>query len=99
MDVFNTHTCANYAHTYAPPPKGASWTAATDRDAPVRLSQVWQLSQLVNATRQAVSAVVTLTAGTQGSGSCAPGTGLHRLGRDCRQQPSGNVLPSRHRLL
>ena len=22
VDMFNTHTCANYAHTYAPPPKG-----------------------------------------------------------------------------
>ena len=58
MDVFNTHTCANYAHTYAAPPKGASWTAATDRDAPIRLAQIWQLSQLVNATRQAVRAAL-----------------------------------------
>jgi len=65
VDVFNTHTCANYAHTYAPQPKGASWTAATDRDAPIRMAQIWQLSQLVNATRQAVSAGVATPHGAK----------------------------------
>ena len=60
MNVFNTHTCANYAHTYADTPDGASWTAASDEDAPIRLSQMLQLSHLVNVTRQAVSGVSPL---------------------------------------
>ena len=54
MDVFNTHTCANYAHTYAAPIDGVAWTAANDADAPIRLSQILQVSHLVNVTRQTV---------------------------------------------
>ena len=54
IQVFNTHTCANYAHTYAPAAEGAPWRAATDMDAPIRVAQVMQLARLVRALRDMV---------------------------------------------
>ena len=54
LQVFNTHTCANYAHTYAPAVEGVPWVAATDLDAPIRVAQVLQLARFVRALQETV---------------------------------------------
>lgn len=55
MQVFNTHTCANYAHSYGPAADGVPWVVATDLDAPIRVAQVLQLARFVRTLRDGVS--------------------------------------------
>lgn len=59
VQVFSTHTCANYKHSFAAPLKGGSWVAATDLDAPIRVAQVLQLAHFVQTLQDAVSSANT----------------------------------------
>ena len=59
VQVFNTHTCANYKHSYAAAKENATWVAATDLDAPIRVAQILQLALFVLTLQDAVSSGVS----------------------------------------
>ena len=78
VQVFNTHTCANYAHSYAAAQEGAQWVEATDLDAPVRVAQVLQLARFVRTQSEAVSRLAE-SLSARARESCRRGPALARV--------------------